>query len=73
MRKLLALAGVALAPLALVSAMALPNVGILLLTFFTAPIILPPTFFLQLILPIFVVGILGLLGTTPSDSILFIL
>ncbi len=73
MRKLLALAGVAVAPLALVLATALPNLGLLVLTFFTAPVPLPANFFLQLILPVFVVGILGLLGTTPSDSILFIL
>lgn len=69
MKKVLAMAGVALSPLALVLATALPKVAVLLLSFFPGGI----AAILTLVIPILVIGILGLLGTTVSDSILFIL
>lgn len=69
MKKVLAMAGVALSPLALVLSASLPKVGLLLLTYL--PTFLPAL--IAVVLPLLVVGILGLLGTTVSDSILFLL
>lgn len=69
MKKFLAMASVALSPLALVLTAALPKLAVLLLLFF------PGGFatIIALVIPILVIGVLGLLGTTVSDSILFIL
>jgi len=69
MKKLLALAGVIGSPLALALPSFMPKLALLLLIFFpagTAPI-------LNLVLPILVIGLLGFLGSTVSDSLLFIL
>ncbi|MBI4470133.1 MAG: hypothetical protein HY650_12510 [Acidobacteria bacterium] len=71
MKKVLALTGVALSPLALVLSGSLPKVGFLLLVF--NPFAFPLTDIIVIVLPILIIGILGLLGTTVSDSILFIL
>jgi hypothetical protein len=69
MKKVLALAGVIGAPLALAIPSLLPNLGILLLVYF--PGLVAST--IVLVLPILIIGLLGLLGNPPSDSLLFIL
>ncbi|MFQ5676992.1 MAG: hypothetical protein ACE5G1_13935 [bacterium] len=69
MKKILAIAGVVGSPLVLALPGVLPNLAFLLLAFI-------PNLFatvLTLVLPILVIGILGFLGQTTSDSLLFIL
>jgi hypothetical protein len=69
MKKVLALAGVIGSTLALAIPSVLPNMALLLLSYF-------PTLVASvtvLVLPILIIGILGLTGNPPSDSILYIL
>jgi hypothetical protein len=69
MKKVLALAGVIGAPLALAIPSLLPKVALMLLIFFP----LGTASIFALVLPILIIGLLGLLGNPPSDSLLFIL
>ncbi|MBI3951385.1 MAG: hypothetical protein HY314_13120 [Acidobacteria bacterium] len=69
MKKLLALAGVVGSPLVLALPSVLPKVAVLLITFFPAGF----ATILVLVLPLLLIGILGFLGQTVSDSLLFIL
>ncbi len=69
MKKLLALAGVVGSPLLLALPSVLPKVAALLIIFFPAGF--APIFLL--VLPLLLIGLLGLAGQTVSEGLLFLL
>jgi len=69
MKKVLALAGVIGSSLALAIPSVLPKLALLLFFFFPGLVSGPG----PLVLPLLLIGILGLTGNPPSDSLLYIM